>query len=189
MKKSLFITTIITALLLSGCGKKTPDMSGIDAGKNNISDVTQIAGKTVTIDDDPYANGTPSGHANATDINNMNSGKFNTSNDGFQSIYFGFGAYDISADMQDHVNTNTLTAKNSQAKIKIEGNCDEFGTDEYNYALGLKRAKAVKDSIVAQGMNASQMYIISFGESNPVCSNPTDSCYAQNRRVDLRLAQ
>ncbi|MEA1880210.1 MAG: OmpA family protein [Campylobacterota bacterium] len=190
MQKSLFITTIITALLLSGCGKKTPGMSGIDAGKNNISDVTQIAGKTVTIDDDPYRTNIASGgNADATDINNMNSGKFNTSNDGFQSIYFGFGGYDISSDMQNHVNTNTNTAKNSQAKIKIEGNCDEFGTDEYNYALGLKRAKAVKDSIVAQGVNASQMYIISFGESNPVCSNPTDSCYAQNRRVDLRLVK
>jgi len=55
--------------------------------------------------------------------------------------------------------------------------------------LGLKRAKAVKDSLIAQGVNANKMVLISFGESNPVCSNPTDACYAQNRRVDLRLVK
>ena len=75
------------------------------------------------------------------------------------------------------------------SRIKIEGNCDEFGTDEYNYALGLKRAKAVKDAMAAQGVDAGRMVIISYGESNPVCNEPTDTCYARNRRADLRLAK
>jgi peptidoglycan-associated lipoprotein len=91
--------------------------------------------------------------------------------------------------MENHIAANADLVKKSNTKVKIEGNCDEFGTDEYNYALGLKRAKAVKDSIAAQGVDASKMVIISFGESNPVCSNPTDECYAQNRRVDLRLVK
>jgi len=72
-------------------------------------------------------------------------------------------------------------------RIKIEGNCDEFGTDEYNYALGLKRAKSVRDSMTSQGINTSNMVMVSFGESNPTCTNSTDSCYGKNRRVDLRL--
>jgi len=104
-----------------------------------------------------------------------------------QSIYFDFGGYGIAEGMENNINTNVQQLSRSNGKIKIEGNCDEFGTDEYNYALGLKRAKAVKDSIIAKGISPSKMVIISFGESNPVCSNPTDSCYAQNRRVDLRL--
>jgi peptidoglycan-associated lipoprotein len=87
------------------------------------------------------------------------------------------------------MNTNIQVATSAGAKIKIEGNCDEFGTDEYNYALGLKRAKAVKDSLVAQGITSSKMIMVSFGESSPVCQTPSDSCYDRNRRVDIRLAR
>jgi len=148
IKKIIITTTAFSVLLLTGCSQIAPDLDG--AGKNNVSDATQIAGDTVTIDENRYGN------------ENGTGGQYNSSSDGFQSIYF---------------------------EIKIEGNCDEFGTDEYNYALGLKRAKAVKDGIAAQGVDTSKMVIVSFGESNPVCSNPTDGCYSQNRRVDLRLVK
>jgi len=180
-QKSLFITAGILALLLSACTQNAPELEGAQAGKNNISDATQITAKTVTIDENAYGN--ENGANTQSDANVAN---FNSSSDGFQSIYFGFGDYGISAAMENHIATNTEVVNRSNSKIKIEGNCDEFGTDEYNYALGLKRAKAVKDSIVAQGVDANRMVIISYGESNPVCSNPTDGCYAQNRRVDLR---
>jgi peptidoglycan-associated lipoprotein len=87
------------------------------------------------------------------------------------------------------MNTNIKVAMSGSSKIKIEGNCDEFGTDEYNYALGLKRAKAVEDSLAAQGVADSRMVIVSFGESSPVCTEPNDSCYDRNRRVDIRLVK
>jgi peptidoglycan-associated lipoprotein len=80
-------------------------------------------------------------------------------------------------------------AKRSSGRIKIEGNCDEFGTDEYNYALGLKRAKVVKESLASQGVEYSRMVLISYGESSPVCTNMSDECYQRNRRVDLRLVR
>jgi len=91
--------------------------------------------------------------------------------------------------MQENMNTNTQIANTATGTIKIEGNCDEFGTDEYNYALGLKRAKTVKDSLVAQGIAQSKIVLVSFGESTPVCQAPSDSCYDRNRRVDLRLVR
>ena len=182
--KSLLLTATISALLLSGCSQKAPELEGANAGKNNVSDATEIAKETVSIDENTY------GNENANGSNGVNTGKYNSSSDGFQSIYFGFGDYGISATMENHMSTNTNVISNAGAgKIKIEGNCDEFGTDEYNYALGLKRAKAVKDAAVALGVSASKMVIISYGESNPVCSNPTDGCYAQNRRVDLRIVK
>jgi peptidoglycan-associated lipoprotein len=87
------------------------------------------------------------------------------------------------------MNTNTKLAMSTSSQIKIEGNCDEFGTDEYNYALGLKRAKAVKDSLAAQGVSTGKTVIVSFGESSPVCTEPNDTCYDRNRRVDIRLAR
>jgi len=174
MIKKIITTTTFSVLLLTGCSQTAPDL----AGKNNVSDASQIAGDTVTIDENRYGNENGAG------------GNYNSSSDGFQSIYFGFGDYSVSSGMENSIASNANVAHNaSTSKIKIEGNCDEFGTDEYNYALGLKRAKAVKDGIAAQGVDTSNMLIVSFGESNPVCSNPTDGCYAQNRRVDLRLVK
>ncbi len=176
IKKIIITAATLSVLLLTGCSQTAPDLD--EAGKNNVSDATQIAGDTVTIDESKYGNENGAG------------GKYNSSSDGFQSIYFEFGDYAVSSEMENHLASNAKVAHNASAsKIKIEGNCDEFGTDEYNYALGLKRAKAVKDSIAAQGVDTSKMVIVSYGESNPVCSNPTDGCYAQNRRVDLRLVK
>ncbi len=178
IQKIIITTATLSLLLLTGCSQTAPDLNGSNAGANNISDATQIAGDTVTIDENKYGN---EGGA---------SGQYNSSSDGFKSIYFDFGDYAISSGMENNIASNTNVAhKATASKIKIEGNCDEFGTDEYNYALGLKRAKAVKDSIAAQGVDTSKMVIVSFGESNPVCSSPTDGCYAQNRRVDLRLVK
>ena len=115
-----------------------------------------------------------------------NDGTYNNSSDGLQSVYFGFGDFSIVNDMQKAIDKNIQTLKSINGNIKIEGNCDEFGTDEFNYALGLKRAKAVKDALVAQGIASDRFTIISLGESTPVCTDTTDECYAKNRRVDLR---
>jgi len=159
-------------LFLSGCGQTAPTLGGA-GGKNNFTDATEITGDTVTVNE----NG-----GSSTALGN-------SSADGFRSLFFGFAEYGISDTMQRNMAVNVSRAGQSSGKIKIEGNCDEFGTDEYNYALGLKRAKAVKDALAAEGIGRGRMVIVSYGESNPVCNTPTDTCYARNRRVDLRLAR
>ncbi len=179
IRKSRIIIVTMSAMLCMGCSQKAPDLD-VEEGTNNISDSTEIARDTVAIDENSYGNENTDG---------VNGTKYNSSSDGFQSIYFGFGDYSISSSMENHITTNTNVINSTSATIKIEGNCDEFGTDEYNYALGLKRAKAVKDSIASQGVAESKMVIISYGESNPTCTSPTDSCYEKNRRVDLRLVK
>jgi|AGBJ01.1.fsa_nt_gi peptidoglycan-associated lipoprotein len=169
MTRTLLIATTALSLFLSGCAQPAPDL----IGKNNVSDVNHIEGETVSIDENSFGDGS--------------TGSYNSSSDGFKSIYFGFADYAIAADMQENMNHNTEVAVSAPSKIKIEGNCDEFGTDEYNYALGLKRAKAVQDSLAAQGIDPDKTMLVSFGESNAVCTEATDSCYQRNRRVDLRL--
>jgi len=169
IKKLFLLTSTLFLLLLTGCGQTIPELGA--GGRSNITDASAITGDAVSINENSYGN---------------ESGK-NSSSDGFQSIYFAFGDYGISSGMQSALARNVSVAGSASRKIKIEGNCDEFGTDEYNYALGLKRAKAVKDALVSQGVNGSQTVIVSFGESNPVCTAATDSCYGKNRRVDLRL--
>jgi len=168
MIKKALLSMGTVLLLLTGCGQTIPELSGAN---NNVSDASAITGETVTVDDGGSVSGS----------------RGNSSSDGFQSIYFDFGDYGIAADMERGIRKNVAVASSASSKIKIEGNCDEFGTDEYNYALGLKRAKAVKDALLSQGISAGKIVIVSFGESNPTCSSPTDSCYARNRRVDLRL--
>ncbi|MCF6243989.1 MAG: OmpA family protein [Sulfurovum sp.] len=169
----------LSTLIMTACTQKAPDLGG-EEGKNNISDSVDIANDTVTIDENKYGN---------ENTDTVSESKYNSSSDGFQSIYFDFGDYSISSEMENHITSNTNIVNSESNTIKIEGNCDEFGTDEYNYALGLKRAKSVKDAIAAQGVSESKMVIISYGESSPTCSSPTDSCYEKNRRVDLRLVK
>jgi len=165
MKQQLLLATAMTLLLLNGCSQKAPNLG-------NVSDPSHISGDTVSIDESGYGN---------------EQGNYNSSSDGFKSVYFKFNDYDIPSDMQENMSTNISVAMSAASKVKIEGNCDEFGTDEYNYALGLKRAKAVKDSLTAQGVGSSKIILVSLGESSPVCGDPSESCYERNRRVDIRL--
>jgi peptidoglycan-associated lipoprotein len=170
MTQKLFIITTLATLIFSGCAQSAPDVPGT----NNVSGTDAISGDTVSINENNYGN------------ENSN-GNYNSSSDGFKSIYFAFGDYTISPSMETNMNTNIQVATSAGAKIKIEGNCDEFGTDEYNYALGLKRAKAVKDSLIAQGITSSKMIMVSFGESKPMCSDHNGECWQQNRRADIKV--
>jgi peptidoglycan-associated lipoprotein len=109
-----------------------------------------------------------------------------------KSIHFDFDKYSLTDKMREITKENyttiqQVTSVNKHVKIKLEGNCDEFGTDEYNYALGLKRAKTVKDVLINDGISEDRIVLVSFGESNPICSNKTNNCYKKNRRVDYRL--
>ena len=78
-------------------------------------------------------------------------------------------------------------AKNSTARLLIEGNCDERGTNEYNLALGDRRAKAVKDYLVSFGIASSRIDVISYGEEKPVCAEQTEGCWAKNRRAHFTV--
>jgi peptidoglycan-associated lipoprotein len=174
------VSGLFVALVFGGCSQVAPDVPS--NGGSNVGDSDALNSQTVTIDEN---NINSNGGSGLNSVNNP----YNSSSDGFNSLYFDFGAYSISNNMQSVLAHDIQRAKQTSGKIKIEGNCDEFGTDEYNYALGLKRAKAVKDAIVSEGVNPSRIVIFSYGESNPVCSNMSDECYQRNRRVDLKLAR
>jgi len=109
-----------------------------------------------------------------------------------KSIHFKFDDYHLTDEMVVIANENAqkidkIISQDPEVKIKLEGNCDEWGTDEYNYALGLKRAKTVKESLIKSGINPKKIVIISYGESNPICNEHTISCWKRNRRVDYKL--
>jgi len=72
--------------------------------------------------------------------------------------------------------------KNPSARAQIEGHCDERGTNEYNLALGAKRAQAAKDYLVSLGVAENRLSTVSYGEEIPVCGEATESCWQKNRR-------
>ena len=106
-----------------------------------------------------------------------------------QVVHFDFDKYNIRPDQMPIVEkvANILKEHPGNWTVRIEGNCDEWGTDEYNYALGLKRAKTVKEALVALGVDADKLTIISYGESNPVCTAHARWCWAKNRRDNFTL--
>jgi peptidoglycan-associated lipoprotein len=71
-------------------------------------------------------------------------------------------------------------------KVRVEGNCDERGSKEYNLGLGQRRADSVKKMLMLSGAKASQIETISYGEEKPVCTDHNESCWKQNRRSDIK---
>lgn len=109
-----------------------------------------------------------------------------------RSVHFGFDIYTLNVENQKVSNDNAkkieeIAKVNNNVKVKLEGNCDEWGTDEYNYALGLKRATTVKKDLIRNGIDANSIVTVSYGESNPVCTDKTAQCWKKNRRVDYKL--
>ncbi|GBE06870.1 MAG TPA: peptidoglycan-associated lipoprotein Pal [Nitrospirae bacterium] len=102
----------------------------------------------------------------------------------FKDALFEFNKYNIRPDtravldsvaswLNDHRDINVL----------IEGHCDERGTNEYNLALGEKRAKAARDYLISRGVSSKRMSTITYGEEKPVCSSHNENCWQRNRRA------
>lgn len=111
------------------------------------------------------------------------------SSDTLGSVYFDFDKFNIRSDMQSVVDEASDDLKvRGEYSVVIEGNTDEIGTDEYNYALGTKRAISVRDALVVKGINRDSIRVVSFGESKPICTEQDQECYQKNRRADIKIS-
>jgi peptidoglycan-associated lipoprotein len=101
-----------------------------------------------------------------------------------KEVYFDFDRYDLRTDARETLKANWEWLKaNPAAQVQIEGHCDERGTNEYNLALGSKRAQSVKDYLVTLGITADRLSTISYGEELPVCREHAEECWQKNRRA------
>ena len=99
------------------------------------------------------------------------------------TVHFDYNKYAIlEADKTTLQRQATWLARYPAVRVTVEGNCDERGTREYNLALGARRANAVKEYLVSLGVAAARVETISYGKEKPICSESTESCWAQNRR-------
>ncbi|HEV1287127.1 MAG TPA: peptidoglycan-associated lipoprotein Pal [Bryobacteraceae bacterium] len=111
-----------------------------------------------------------------------------------QDVYFDYDKNDIRADGRDTLTKDADVIKRILAAdpgftIVIEGHCDERGSEEYNLALGDRRAIAVKEFLVQLGVPEDRLKTISFGKERPVCTDQDEACYQRNRRGHLAPAQ
>ena len=103
--------------------------------------------------------------------------------DALKDIHFDFDQYSLRSDARDTLKANAAWLKqNPSATVQIEGHCDDRGTNEYNLALGAKRAQAAKDYLVSLGVPSERLSTISYGEELPVCREQNEDCWQKNRR-------
>jgi peptidoglycan-associated lipoprotein len=101
-------------------------------------------------------------------------------------IYFDFDSYKLSESSRSELVKNAdLIKKDSVEKVRIEGNCDERGSDEYNLALGEKRAKAAMQYLVTLGIPTDRLSIISYGKEKPADPGHDEAAWSKNRRDEF----
>jgi peptidoglycan-associated lipoprotein len=105
---------------------------------------------------------------------------------GLAPIYFDFDMYNIRGDQTPRLDQNAKwLKKNPTARIRIEGNCDERGSNEYNLALGERRANSAQEYLTNMGIAPERIETLSYGEERPLCPEHDEECWSKNRRADF----
>lgn len=170
VRKILVVGSLALAMAISGCGNKN-DVEVDTQATSGQGGAGGAGGSTI--------NGELSSRGNAYGSGGDNS---------LYSVYFGFDRFIIEGSRNiEVVKNNAKLILDSGANVRIEGNTDEWGSDEYNYALALKRAVSVKDALIGNGVAEAKIDLVSYGESKPLCVEKTRECWKENRRADFVL--
>ena len=188
--------------------------SGGPGDSNFFSEEPVLESSSVTSDNagngDSSASATNSATNNDAKVGNGSSGSFGANpfddeananqeearlhsfhaTDDLKDIHFNFDQYDLDSNSKKVLEQNaTYLKSNPGIRVEIQGHCDERGTNNYNIALGQRRAHSTKKYLVAQGVNSHRVNIISYGEEKPFCSDSNENCWHQNRRAHFLVAK
>jgi peptidoglycan-associated lipoprotein len=156
-----FFTTLMVGLLAVGCASNKP--KNAQDGAANGADGAN-AGLTLELNGD-------------SDSNKAG---------GLKTVYFDFDSSTIEGDTKAALTNNADYLKaNANVDVQIEGHCDERGGRQYNLALGERRAKAVRDYLVAVGIESKRLSTISYGSERPKAEGSDESSWSQNRRANF----
>ena len=108
-----------------------------------------------------------------------------TENANVSPIYFDFDRYDVRPGDAKTLQSDATWLKTNDMLILIEGQCDERGTDEYNLALGDRRARTTMTYLAALGIAADRISMVSYGKERPLCTEHSEACWAINRRARI----
>lgn len=167
-----YLVVTVLLLALGGCrfGPVKEDGLGEGAG----------GGDTVQGDGDRRFAGDLGGGARMEELNDPQSPLSK------RVLYFDFDSSQISGEQREIIDAHAgFLSRNPDVSVVLEGHADERGTREYNLALGERRAKAVEQLLLVQGVSADQIQVISFGEERPVALDNNESAWRLNRRVEI----
>ncbi len=195
----LFAFLFSASLVLTACKGKAlvrqEDLVGKEASSSTEQDVqaasTEGAGDTVLIPEDKVL----SEDAASTSTNAMSkehgagaSLAAGTDGEALSTVHFDFDRYFIRNDDRPLLERNAgWLKKNPSAKVQIEGHADERGDNEYNLALGDRRADSAKRFLVDMGIGGDRLPTISYGEEKPVDQGTDDDAWSRNRRAEFRV--
>ncbi len=101
-----------------------------------------------------------------------------------KDVYYEFDSTELAVSAQEILKQNADWMKNNpKSRVEVEGHCDDIGSNEYNLALGAKRAQSAKDFLVSQGVAPERLVTISYGKEAPACLEQTEECRVKNRRA------
>ncbi len=177
VRTPFMIILLLGTVLLWGCPKKTEVTSSQETRKENVT--TQQA-PAAPSNENTVAETKPEVKSEGQ------AEKATAAAEGLKPVYFDFDKSFIRDDARSTMQSNADWLKaNPMTKIRIEGNCDERGTIEYNQALGQRRAQSAKKYLTDLGISGSRISLISYGKEKPVCSEHEESCWQKNRRGDF----
>ena len=156
-----FFTTLMVGFLAVVCASKKPKNAQDDAATGAEGD---NAGMTLELNGD------------------SDSGKAG----GLQTVYFAFDSSNLDREAKQTLDANAEYLKaNQNVDVQVEGHTDERGGRQYNLALGERRAKSVRDYLVALGVKAQRLSTISYGSERPKAEGSDETSWAQNRRANF----
>jgi len=164
-KKLLAVGVVLAMAFTAGCSSNKNADSGNTSGSGT-------GGSSTSGSYDPNAMG---GNGSGSDAYAQNG----------RTVYFGFDQYTLGGDSQSILDNNIAKLRNGSQQIRVEGHADERGTREYNLALGERRANAVVQYLVANGIAKSRIETISYGKERPADPGHDESAWAKNRRAEL----
>jgi len=163
VKALLPVLLCVSVMTFSGCGKKSETDEALKAENQG-----EAMGAAESLDSKPLG---------------ISEGR---TTEGMLPVYFNFDASEIKNDQVPRIEVNAEFIKShTDMAIKIEGNCDPRGTNEYNMALGERRALTAKKYLVNLGANEAQLSTISYGEERMLLHGHDELSWAQNRRADF----
>ena len=162
MRRSLFLIIILMVLSLTffGCPKKTPPPPPMPIVEPEPEPVPEPEPEPEPIPEPEPLN--------------------------LRTVYFDFDRYDLRSDTRTTLTDNAKQLiDRPTTSIRLQGHCDDRGTEQYNLALGQKRAESVKQFLINYGISAGKIETISYGEEKPLCAIKSEDCWERNRRVEF----
>lgn len=187
MKRFVVVMVIAGAIAVAGCSQKKIAIAPEQTPQSQMQSPSSAAEKDKLAADSSKESITEKPLATAQQSEVQSSVKEVDAK--LRDILFDFDQYDLREDAKPVLKElAALLSKDAKAKVIIEGYCDERGTNEYNLALGERRAHAAKTYLLSLGIPSSRIQTSSYGEEKAVCSESTEECWAKNRRDHFVLA-